>query len=304
MIITNKFNLPAGLVKAVSTERHNAPGCLSATTLLQGVKQLLLADRHYDELTPDVSDLIWAIFGTAVHSLLESEGENDFTEQKMAYQIGEITVTGRIDNYNMATGTICDYKTASVNKVKFNNFSDWHRQGLIYAWLLNRNKFPANQCRFIALLKDHSKTEAERDQQYPCNPVCVYEFPVKSAELFKIGTFIRSRVGEYEKYLTAADDEIPPCSADERWERPSVFAVKKEGRQKAVKLFDIQEEAEVRAAELGKGHYVEHRVGKSVKCEHYCLCAGFCNYYQANVIGMKSALQTVTTGENAEKLVA
>jgi hypothetical protein len=304
MIITNKFNLPAGLVKAASTERHNAAGCISATTLLKGVKEIILTDRHYDEIEVDVSDLIWAIFGTAVHSLLESEGENDFTEQKMSYQIGEITVTGRIDNYNMATGTICDYKTASVNKVKFNDYSDWNRQGLIYAWLLNRNKFPANQCRFIALLKDHSKTEAERDHQYPSNPVCVYEFPIKSSEIFKIGAFIRSRVGEYEKYLTAPDDEIPPCSADERWDRPSVFAVKKEGRQRAVKLFDLQGEAEAKAAELGTGHYVEHRKGESVKCAHYCSCAGFCNYYQANVIGIKSALATVKTGESVEKLVA
>ncbi|GHV37254.1 hypothetical protein AGMMS49546_04450 [Spirochaetia bacterium] len=304
MIITNHLNLPAGLVKAASTERHNAPQCLSATTLLQGIKQILLTDRHWEQLQDDVADRIWAIWGTAVHSLLESEGENDFTEQEMAYQIGGITVTGRIDNYNMATGTICDYKTASINKVRFNDFSDWYLQGMIYAWLLTRNKFPVTHCRFIALLKDHSKTEAERDRQYPQNPVYVYEFPVTSAELFKVGSFIRSRVGEYEKYLTAPDDEIPPCSADERWDRPSVFAVKKDGRQKAVKLFDDRDEAETRAAELGKGHYVEHRKGESVKCEHYCLCAGFCNFYQANVIGMESALPTVKTVENAEKLVA
>ncbi|GHU97945.1 hypothetical protein FACS189483_05230 [Spirochaetia bacterium] len=304
MIITNNLNLPAGLVKAVSTERHNAPMCLSATTLLQGVKQILLTDRHWEQLHDDVADRIWAIWGTAVHSLLESEGENDFTEQEMAHQIGGITVTGRIDNYNMATGTICDYKTASINKVRFNDFSDWYLQGMIYAWLLTRNKFPVTHCRFIALLKDHSKTEAERDRQYPQNPVYVYEFPVTSAELFRIGAFIRSRIGEYEKYVSATDDEIPPCSASERWDRPSVFAVKKEGRQKAVKLFDDRGEAEARAAELGKGHYVEHRKGESVKCEHYCLCAGFCNFFQAHVIGIKSALPTVTTEENAEKLVA
>jgi hypothetical protein len=80
-----------------------------ATTLLQGIKQIILTERHWDELQDDVVDRIWAIWGTAVHSLLESEGENDFTEQEMTHKIGSITVTGRIDNYNMATGTICDY---------------------------------------------------------------------------------------------------------------------------------------------------------------------------------------------------
>lgn len=286
MKITNSLNLPLGLVKAVSTERHNAEGCLSATTLLQGVKQIILTERHWDELADDVADRIWAIWGTAVHSLLEHEGENDFTEQEMSYQVGNITVTGRIDHYNMATGTICDYKTASINKVRFNDLSDWYLQGMIYSWLLNRNKFPVERCRFIALLKDHSKREAERDRHYPQSPVFVYEFPVTAEKLFKIGGFIRTKTSEYEKYLTVSDDRIPPCSAEARWEQPSVFAVKKEGRQKAVKRFDTKEEAEQRAADLGVGHFVEHRVGESIKCKNYCLCCGFCNFYQEHVRGI------------------
>jgi hypothetical protein len=70
MIITNKMNLPEALVKAVTTRRHNNPGRLSATTLLNGMKQIILTDRHWDQLEDDVSDRFWAIFGTAVHALL------------------------------------------------------------------------------------------------------------------------------------------------------------------------------------------------------------------------------------------
>jgi hypothetical protein len=284
MIITNKLHLPEGLVKAASTERHNAAMCLSATTLLQGVKQIILTERYWDQLEDDVSDRIWAIWGQAVHSLLEQEGENDFTEQEMSYQAGNITVTGKIDNYNMATGMICDYKTASVNKVKFRDFTDWYMQGMIYAWLLTRNKFPVERCRFIALLKDHSKTDAARDSQYPPNPVFLYEFPVTADKLFKTGVFIRAKVEEYTRYLECADDDIPPCPPEERWDRPSKFAVKKEGRKTAVRLFDLKEEAERKAAELGTGHFVEHRPGESIKCRHYCLCRNFCNYYLNKVL--------------------
>jgi hypothetical protein len=287
MKITNKLDLPDGFMKAVApnggTERHNAEGCLSATTLIQGVKQIILTDRHWDELEDDVSDRIWAIFGQAVHSLMESEGENDFTEQEMSYKVGDITVTGRIDNYDMRNGIIGDYKTASVHKVKFGDFNDWYLQGMIYAWLLSKNKFPVNRCRFIALLKDHSKTEAQRDYQYPKNPVYIYQFPVTAMELFRIGQFIKNKVNEYKRCLALTDDAIPTCTAEERWDRPPKFAVMKEGLKRAVRLFDEQEAADRLAFEKGKGYYVEYRSGESIRCQSYCLCCRFCNFYHESI---------------------
>jgi hypothetical protein len=288
MIITNKLNLPEGFVKAVSTEKHNAPGSLSATTLIQGIKQIILMDRHWDKLEDDVSDRIWAIFGTAVHSLMESEGENNSTEQRMEYKVDDITVTGRIDSYNMQTGIIDDYKTASVNKVKFADFTDWYTQGMIYAWLLTRNNFKVKQCRFIALLKDHSKTEALRDYQYPKNPVYLYEFPVTPQDLFKTGIYIRNKIEEYKRCLLLQDNDIPPCTPEERWDKPPKFAVMKTGGKRAVRLFDNKDEADLLADTKGTGHYVERRQGESIKCQSYCLCNRFCNYYQEMVNKTKS----------------
>jgi hypothetical protein len=283
MIITNKLNLPEGLVKAVSTERHNAAGCISATTLLKGVKEIVLAERHWDEMEEDVSDRIWAIFGSAVHSLLEQEGENDFTEQEMSYPVGDITVTGRIDNYDMQNGIIYDYKTASLWKIKYHDFEDWYRQGMIYAWLMRKNGFPISKCRFIAFLKDHHKSEAFRDHEYPSMPVYVYEFDVTFVNLIKIDTFIRSKVRDYLQSVELKDDEVVPCNPDERWDKPTKYAVKKEGQKRAVRVLDGQDVADTMAADLGKGHYVEKRPGESTKCMSYCDCCEFCNYYHENV---------------------
>jgi hypothetical protein len=270
-------------MKAVSTERHNAEGCLSATTLIQGVKQIILTDRHWEELSDDVSDRIWAIFGQAVHSLLESEGENDFSEQEMAHQTGDITITGRIDNYDMKNGIICDYKTASVYKVKAADYEDWYLQGMIYAWLLSKNGFKTRKCRFIALLKDHSKTDASRDWQYPKRPVFLYEFSVTPERLDNIEAFILQKIQEYTVYRNLADDAIPPCKPNERWDRPAKYAVKKEGRKNAIRLLDDEDAAANMAADLGKGHFVEYRPGESVRCQSYCICCEFCNYYHENV---------------------
>lgn len=283
MTITNKLDLPSGFVKAVSTEKHNAALCLSATTLLRGMKEIILTDRHWDELADDVSDRIWAIWGQAVHSLLESEGEDDFTEQEMSHKIGDITITGKIDNYDMKHAVISDYKTASVNKVKFGDFSDWHMQGMIYAWLLSHSNFPVKHCRFIALLKDHSKTEMMKDHQYPRQPVYVYDFPVTQEGLFKTGAFIRKKAEEYLEYRNSSDDAIPPCSPEERWERPAKFAVMKSGQKRAVRLFDDRQSAELFADGKGGEHYIEDRPGESIKCRGYCLCNNFCNFYRQNV---------------------
>ena len=284
MKITNKLNLPEGFVKAVSTEKHNAEGCLSATTLIQGVKQIILTDRYWDRLEEDVSDRIWAIFGSAVHSLLEQEGETDFTEIDMCHTVGNITITGRIDNYDLQKKIICDYKTASATKVRFNDFNDWYLQGMIYAWLLIKNNLPANKCRFIALLKDHSKTDAMRERNYPKAPVYIYGFPVTPQGLFKIGIFIKNKVEEYKRCLLLPDNEIPPCTPEERWERPPKFAVMKNGLKRAVRLFDKQEDAELLAETKGGNHYIEYRPGESIKCRSYCPCNRFCNFYQESVI--------------------
>ena len=281
MKITNRLSLPYGLVKAVNTERHNAENCISATTLLQGIKHIVLTERHWDELEDDVSDRIWAIWGQAVHSLLEHEGKHDFTELEMSHKVGGITVTGRIDNYDMQSGIVHDYKTASVWKAIYKDFAEWETQGMIYAWLLKKNGLEVKKCRFIALLKDHSKTDALRNRQYPSQPVYVHEFPVTLAGLMKIDGFIKNRLREYERCRELKDDEIPPCTPIERWDKQTTYAVMKPGRKSAVKLFDTVQEANARATELGSAYFVENRRGESTKCRHYCLCCRFCDYYQA-----------------------
>jgi hypothetical protein len=113
--------------------------------------------------------------------------------------------------------------------------------------------------------------------------VHVYDFPVTQADLFKTGAFIRGKVEEYLKHREKADDEIPPCLPEERWERPAKFAVMKDGQKRAVRLFDRRQDAELLADAKGGGHYVEDRPGECVKCRGYCLCNAFCNFYRENV---------------------
>ncbi|MDR0476166.1 MAG: PD-(D/E)XK nuclease family protein, partial [Treponema sp.] len=228
MRITNKMNLPEALVKAVTVRKHNDPGRLSATTLLNGTKQIILTDHHWDDLEEDVADLYYAISGSAVHSVLEKdEGADEFTEEFISYELDGITVTGRIDNYNMRTGVIADWKNVKVFKIKIQNFEDWRKQGLIYAWLLRKNGFEVKTCRFIAFIKDHSKWEAKRDSSYPKAPVYVKDFAVTEEGLEEIEAFMKGKIAEYKQHREMADDDIPPCTPEERWDRPTKYAVMK-----------------------------------------------------------------------------
>ena len=281
MIVSNVLNLPAAFVHAVSTERHNAPHCYSATTLNKGAKEIVLTDRHYDEITVDASEQIWAVWGTAVHALLESEKDDNFHEERFKVAVGNSYVTGQVDSYDMERGIINDWKTASVWKVQFADFADWRAQGLTYAWLLTKSGLEVKKCRFVALLKDHSKTKAKHDASYPQSPVFVYEFDVTAEDLAETEARIIAKVTEIENAYKLGDDDIEPCTLEERWADGEKYAVMKNGRKTAVKLFDNQQDAEAYAGELGNSHYVEHRPAVSRKCEDYCSCCDFCNFYKS-----------------------
>ena len=281
MNVTNRLRLPEAFVKAVSTTRHNEAGCFSATTLNKGAKEIILTDRHFDEITVDAADSVWAVWGTAVHALLESQPDNNFHEESFKVPVSNSFVTGQVDSYDMENGVINDWKTASVWKVQFNDFKDWRAQGLTYAWLLQQSGLEVKKCRFVALLKDHSKTKAKTDSSYPQSPVFIYEFDVTAADMEETAARILTKVQEIESAYELDDDAIEPCSAEERWADGEKWAVMKNGRKTAIKLFDNSADADAMAGEMGNAYYVEHRPAISRKCGDYCNCKDFCNFYKA-----------------------
>ena len=284
MIITNKLNMPEAYVKAIQNSRHNEEGCLSATTLLKGTKEIILENRHFDEIVIDASDEVWSVFGTATHSVLEHQEDDAFKEEKFSVDVLDYKVTGKVDRDDLAHETLEDWKTTSVWKVIYHDFEDWKKQGLIYTWLLRQSGLNVRHIRFIAFLKDHSKSEAKKKADYPQAPVYIYEFDPTEDELTHIEAYIKEKVFEVSANAEKPDDEIAECSPEQRWSTPTKWAVMKEGRKTAVKVCDTEEEALNFIDELEKDkdkHFVEERKGVDKKCEDYCPCAAFCSYYKA-----------------------
>ena len=280
MKVTNKMNLPQAFVDAVSVERHNAKGSYSATTLLRSATETLLMERHYDELEIDVSDNVWAVWGTAVHSLFEKQKDSAFKEEKFSVQVSNSKVTGRVDSYDLESEILVDYKTCSAWKIIYNDFDDWYKQGMIYSWLMKKSGLNVKECQFIALIKDHSKTKAIIDGTYPQSPVFVYKFSVTEEALAEIEKFIISKVQELEENENTPDAELKGCNKDERWGTDPKFALMRNGRKTAIKLFDTKAEAEANKEAL-KADYIEERKGEDKKCDGgYCLVCKWCPYYQ------------------------
>ena len=73
-IYTNKYNYPQDVVNACTKNTYTGsldPNVYSVTTLLNDPKEIILLRRHYDEIVVDISKMIWALIGTAVHHVME-----------------------------------------------------------------------------------------------------------------------------------------------------------------------------------------------------------------------------------------
>lgn len=282
MKITNKCGLPDPFVKMAESSYEAKPKRYSVTTLLKPVRETLLRRRHDKEIEQDCSDMIWALFGQAVHHILEknSDGDGQFAEEFLKVELENgYTISGIIDLYDIDKKLVVDYKTVSVWKVVHRDFEDWRKQGLMYAWLLRKHGLPCDRIEFYAIMKDHSKNEAKYKPDYPKLPVYKVAFNVTDENIAEIDKFIKDKINELAKYEDVPDNELPLCSLGDRWNDGDRFAVMKKGRKSALRVLDSMQEAELYKANYG-GDYIEIRKGEDRKCLNYCACCHNCDYYK------------------------
>ena len=280
MKITNKLGLPTPFVSMAQKDYVCAPNEYRVTSLLKGVRETILERRHDDEIERDVSDMVWLLFGTAVHNILEhyQESEQELKEERIKVPIGKYTLSGRFDLYNDKTKVVTDYKTASVWKLIYGDFEDWRRQILIYAYMLRQIGFDAQSGQVVAFLKDHSKRDAKYKAGYPPYSVEVVRFDFLEEDFAECEEWLTRKFAEIEAAEQLPDDELPICTPEERYNSGDKYAVMKKGRKSALRVLDSMEEAE-RWKEQNGGDYIDVRPGEDKKCEEYCSVNQFCNYY-------------------------
>lgn len=283
MILTNHLNLPEQIVNAVKKDDYNNNGTYSATTLLKDPKEIILFNRHKDEITEDVSEHVYSLLGTSVHYILEKaeEGENQFKEERLYYKFGNDTISGKFDFYDMEEEMLGDYKVTTVYKYLLGDNEHYRFQLLTYAYLLRKNGFPCKGGRIYQIFRDWQRSKAKFDKSYPQKPVNVITFRFYDKDFTYIENEIQQRLANIHKYEDFADDEIPICSKENRWATDDKFAVMKKGRKSAMRILNSKEEAEGWMKNNG-GEFIQERPAESRKCVDYCSCCEFCNFWREN----------------------
>jgi hypothetical protein len=281
MILTNRLNLPLPIVRAVEHDPYTQDGHISVTGLIQPPRIRQLLTRHRDNISIDVADRIWPLLGSSVHYILERAAvDNALQEERLSMDVLGWTVTGKPDLYY--DRTVFDFKVTSVwttlNGVK----REWETQENLYAELLRAHTFKVESLAIIAILRDWSKHQVTKSRDYPETQSII--LPVTLWDPIDAGMYLEERVTVHQEAERLADDDLPVCTAEERWERPTQYAVKKRGNKKASRLLPTLEEAEVWARDNMKDKPFEIvcRPGESVRCRSYCDCSNYCNWWEEN----------------------
>lgn len=276
MKLTNVYNLPKSIVRAVESHTHRSAD-YSVTEIMNPIRVTTLKRRYQEHITEDVSERLWALFGTAVHYIAQAgEGEQDIAEVYLEKEINGLTLSGTADLYESETRTLWDYKSTSVWSIIYNSKEkDWTEQLNSYAVMMREQGFAVDNLKILAFLKDWNRNKAKQEPSYPSLPMVVVDIKVLPHE--QVEKALEARIMRLEANKNIADDDLPFCTDEERWKDPDKYAVTKRGNVRATKVFENPFDAQKHAEELGPKYEVKHRSGVPKRCLSFCPVAEWCN---------------------------
>jgi predicted transposase YbfD/YdcC len=289
--ITNIHNLPQTLVNLATRDTYSRGNAhISVTELIGSPRIRVLKNARRDEIVTDVSDMLWSLMGRAMHTVVEQGADNEhIAEERLFSTVNGWRLSGGIDLQILGTGTegqrevaLSDYKMTSAWAV-MNEKADWERQLNCYAYLVEETRgWTVTGLTINAIIRDWNRHEAERRPDYPQIPFAVLPQTLWTPKARK--EYVAERIRLHQETESSFDwgEKVAECTDEERWFRPGKLAVMKEGRVKALKLFETHEREEAEAyAKENKGR-VEDRPGEAVRCEKYCEVSAWCDQYKAN----------------------
>lgn len=280
MKITNYKNLPESLVKAITFDDYSkGDATISVTSLWKSPRVVELESKYADHITQDASEMIWVLFGKCIHEILRRSDTKALTETRLSEEILGWKVSGQFDRFVEEDGLLQDYKITSAWTLVFDSrHKDWTNQLNSYAHLLRKQGHKVKRIEVVAILRDWSAREARTKPDYPQSPVQIISLDLWDHD--KTQALLEEQV---RKHIEGKLN-LPLCTEEEQWAKPTVYAVMKEGRKSALSLCMTQDQANKEKEGLGYEHgvnkvYIEVRPGEKTKCESYCSVKKFCSQY-------------------------
>ncbi|NBX48465.1 hypothetical protein EBT25_00640 [bacterium] len=246
MIITNKYGVPEPLVTLASKEYYSKGASqYSVTEIMSPPKIKRLREQYNDQIKQDVSDMLWNLLGSALHVVMERGVTDGWTmEERLYKEVDGVTVSGAIDiQQETPEGVvIIDYKFTSAWAV-MQEKEEWQQQLNVYKWLVEtvkRKKVVG--LKICALVRDFNRHETK--EGYPKASIEMVDIPMWDSVTTE--AYVRERLNLHRDAKVSADfgDELPPCSDTDRWQSETIYAVKREGRKTAIRLFKTIEETQ------------------------------------------------------------
>ena len=280
MKLTNKYNIPQTFVNVLQRPTYSkGKANLSVTQLINSPKIVALTSLFADELEQDVSEMVWSIFGSAVHGVLEhGKDANHKIEERLHTEIDGWNISGAIDLQIVGENGIAirDYKTTSAWAV-MNEKAEWEQQLNIYAWLVEKvKKTPVTDVGIVAIIRDWNRRDAGTREGYPEAPI--KELPVRLWSFEERERFVSERISKHSacEFAIETDQPLPRCTPEEMWEKNTTWAVKKTGGVRAKSVHQTQEEAADALEKAGKGYEIEVRLGERTRCANFCSVSHRC----------------------------
>lgn len=287
MKLTNKHKIPATFINVLDRPTYNkGKAHLSVTQLINSPKIVALTKKFENDIEQDVSDMVWSIFGSAVHNILEhGKDANHIVEQRIYKAYDGWNISGAIDLQivNSEGIDVRDYKTTTVWSV-LNEKIDWEVQLNMYAGLIEDvKKVPVTSVGVVAVMRDWNRRESVTREGYPEAPI--KELPIRLWARDERDQYISERISLHSacEFAIETEGDLPDCTPAEMWEKPTVWAVRKKGNVRAKSLYESEEFANVAIAELGKDYEIDVRQGERTRCNSFCPVAGWCEQYRTYI---------------------
>ncbi len=284
MKITNKQGLPAPLVALLARDFYTKGASqYSVTELMSPPKIRRMREQYDEEMEIDATKLIASQLGTFMHARLEGKSVEGYTnEERIFHSIDGITISGAVDLQEHTDDgiIIIDYKFVKAWSV-MRSKDDWVTQLNIYKWLVETvKKQKVCGLKICAIIKDY--TPHSNQEGYPEAEAVMIDIPMWDSVTTE--TYVRQRLDMHRVAKQAQEfgEDLEPCTDEDRWMSETIYAVKREGRKTAIRVFKSIEEA-TELAEKEKG-YVEERKGEPRRCiGDFCGVSKWCKQYQGEL---------------------